>query len=300
MNCERKNKLNIQRMCEMARVTRSGYYRYLNQKTGISKRQLQDEIDMEFVKKAFHYKGWKKGARQIKMRLERDFGLLMNLKKIRRLMKKANLVCPIRKVNPVKAMIKASQSHRAYGNKVQRCFQQGMAKKILLTDISYLTYGSGHRAYLSTIKDASTKMILSWQLSFTLHLDFVLETVQQLIENYQKEFDVQVILHSDQGCHYTSIAYQELLKANNILQSMSRRGNCWDNAPQESFFAILKTETDLSRCSTYEQLGTHLIDYINYYNYDRPQLGLNKRTPFEYDQYLKAPKLFLPVVSLGH
>ena len=89
-------------------------------------------------------------------------------------MKKANLVCPIRKVNPVKAMIKASQSHRTYGNKVQRCFQQGMAKKILLTDISYLTYGSGHRAYLSTIKDASTKMILSWQLSFTLHLDFVL------------------------------------------------------------------------------------------------------------------------------
>ena len=86
--------------------------------------------------------------------------------------------------------------------------------------------------------------------------------------------------------HYTSISYQELLKNNNITQSMSRRGNCWDNAPQESFHAVLKTEMDLAKYRTYESLALGINDYIAYYNYDRGQEGLNWKTPYEYDQYL--------------
>ena len=78
-----------------------------------------------------------------------------------------------------------------------------------------------------------------------------------------------MVIHSDQGCHYTSISYQELLKNNNITQSMSRRGNCWDNSPQESFHAVLKTEMDLTKYRTYESLALGINDYIAYYNYDR-------------------------------
>lgn len=104
---------------------------------------------------------------------------------------------------------------------------------------------------------------------------------------------MNIMIHSDQGSHYTSLSYQELLKENGILQSMSRRGNCWDNAPQESFFAILKTESELHKCTSYEKLAHTLIEYINYYNNDRPQWDLNRMTPYEYDRYLKNKRNLL-------
>lgn len=285
-------------MCEVAGVSRSGYYNYVQRRYKIADKDLQDELDFRYIKKAYDYKSWKKGAVQIKMRLERDYDMIMNLKKIRRLMKKFRLICPIRKVNPVKVMIQAQKANKTYGNILDRNFTQGVTKKTLLTDITYLNYGSGKRAYLSVIKDSSTKMILAWQTSLSLDMSFVLKTVKQLLEHYQGELDMKVMIHSDQGCHYTSISYQELLKENGIQQSMSRRGNCWDNAPQESFFAILKTEMDLKKYKTYEQVAFAITDYINYYNYDRPQKPLNKKTPYEYDQYLSDTTRikYLPVI----
>lgn len=273
-------------MCEIAKISRSGYYRHIENRSNKANKELQDELDFKLIKEAYAYKNWKKGAVQIKMRIERDYGIIMNLKKIRRLMKKYGLICPIRKINPVKAIIQAQRANKTYGNILDRNFTQGVAKKTLLTDITYLTYGSGKRAYLSVIKDSSTKMILAWQTSLSLEITFVIKTVRQLLEHYQGELDMKVMIHSDQGCHYTSISYQELLKENGIQQSMSRRGNCWDNAPQESFFAILKTEMDLKKYKSYENIAFAITDYINYYNYDRPQKSLHKKTPYEVNQYL--------------
>lgn len=286
-------------MCEIAGVSRSGYYAHLKNRFKTADKQLQDELDFKFIKEAYEYKSWKKGAVQIKMRLKMDYGICMNLKKIRRLMNKFGLICPIRKINPIKAMLRAQHTNKTYGNILDRNFNQGVAKKTLLTDITYITYGYGKRAYLSVIKDSSTKMILGWQTSLTLDIPFVIKTVKQVLENYRGELDTKVMIHSDQGCHYTSLSYQQLLKENGIQQSMSRRGNCWDNAPQESFFAILKTEMKLNDYRTYEQLAFGITDYINYYNYDRPQKKLNEKTPYQYEQYLSNTFLvrkYLPVV----
>ena len=289
-------------MCKLANVSRSGYYSWVKNKPIREDKDIRDAFDFKLIKEAYDYKTWKKGARQIKYRIYKDHGIIMNLKKIRRLMKKYNLICPIRKVNPIKKMIKASQSNRTYSNIVNRNFNQGRSKLILLTDITYLTYGYGKRAYLSSIKDATTKMILAHQVSQSLDLTFVLKTVQFLIDNYKAEFDGNILIHSDQGCHYTSIPYQTLLKENNIKQSMSRRGNCWDNAPQESFHAVLKTEMDLNKYRSFESLALGINDYITYYNYDRGQEGLNWKTPYEYDQYLSNrisyPLTYLPVKYL--
>lgn len=265
----------------------------------MGEREVRDNLDFIAIKAAYEYQGFKKGAKQIKMRLERDYQINMNLKKIRRLMSKYNLVCPIRKANPIIAMIRAQQSDRKYGNILERNFQQYIAKKTLLTDITYITYGNGKRAYLSTIKDSSTKKILAWQLSTSLELDFVINTVNQLLQNYHGELHMKFILHSDQGSHYTSIAYQDLLSKHDITQSMSRRGNCWDNAPQESFYAVLKTELEFNKIHSYDKLADFLIAYINYYNYDSPQWGLQRMTPHEYDEYLSNPthqKRLLPIV----
>lgn len=281
-----RSRLDIQYMCSIANVSRSGYYAFKKRYFTVSAKEIDDETDFIYVKAAFEYKGFKKGAKQLKMRMERDYSLCMNLKKIRRLMHKFNLICPIRKANPIKAMIRAQQTDKTYGNVINRNFRQGTAKKTLLTDITYIRYGNGKRAYLSTIKDSSTKMILAWQLSQSLELKFVIDTVQLLLEFYAGELDMNVVLHSDQGSHYTSINYQELLRENGILQSMSRRGNCWDNAPQESFYAILKTEVELNLIHSYDHLAESIIAYIDYYNYDRPQWSLHHMTPKEYDTFL--------------
>ena len=295
----KNNKLSTSELCAIANVSRSGYYNWIKNKPNRDLKDLNDALDFAYIKKAYDYKTYKKGAKQIKMRLYRDYGIVMNLKKIRRLMKKYGLICPIRKANPIKRILKAQHSNKTYSNVLSRNFTQGKAKKTLLTDITYITYGKYKRAYLSVIKDSSTKKILAWQLSLTLQLDFVINTVKLLLDTYKGELDMNVMIHSDQGCHYTSISYQELLKENGIIQSMSRRGNCWDNAPQESFFAIMKTEMDLDSYHTYKQLVDGLIDYINYYNYDRPQVGLNELTPQEYEDYLESKtRKYLPITYL--
>ncbi|MBC2473096.1 DDE-type integrase/transposase/recombinase, partial [Clostridium saccharobutylicum] len=128
--------------------------------------------------------------------------------------------------------------HTVLPNTLNREFKQGLVGKVLLTDITYLTYGATNRAYLSTIKDASTNEILSYHLSESLTLDIATETVKKLMRNHKKLLDKDVFIHSDQGVHYTSHRFQKLLKKYKIGQSMSRRGNCWDNAPQESFLDI--------------------------------------------------------------
>ncbi len=194
---KRKNNLNIKMMCKIAGVSRSGYYRYLKHKDSHHDKESQDKEDFKLIQEAYHYKTWKKGAKQIKMRIERDHDLIMNLKKIRRLMKKYGLTCPIRRTDPVKAMIRANHSNKLYSNVLDRNFSQGVAKKVLLTDISYLTYGYGRRAYLSVIKDSTTKMILGWQVSKSLKMDFVIETIDHLLREYKHELDINVMIHSD-------------------------------------------------------------------------------------------------------
>lgn len=296
---KRKYPLIIKKICAEARVSTSGYYAYLKRRYQLSEKEIRDRADFELIKEAYEYKSWKKGAKQIKMRLKRDKGIVMNLKKIRRLMKKYDLICPIRRANPVKAILKKQQVKNRYDNVLNRGFNTGAAKKAVLTDITYLTYGNDKKAYLSVMKDATTKMILSWQISQSLALDFVEQTIVDFILEHGKKFHENILVHSDQGCHYTSHMFQNLLKEHGIIQSMSNKGVCWDNAPQESFFAILKTEMDLRNYNTYEKVSMAIAEYIGYYNYDRPQEGLHKMTPYEYDEYLTYPfyhDLQLPMI----
>ena len=192
-----------------------------------------------------------KGAKGIKMRLlHLNPPVNMNLKKIRRLMKKYRLLCPIRKANPYRRMAKALKTSNVAPNLVERQFEAHGPRKVLLTDITYILYKDSGKCYLSTILDAFTKQILAWVLSESLEVDFVLETVEILVRDYGKEITSSSMLNSDQGCHYTSYKYIELLKDKNLRQSMSRKANCWDNAPQESFFGHMKDEIGLTVVST--------------------------------------------------
>ena len=170
---------------------------------------------------------------------------------------------------------------------MKREFEKYGPRKILLTDITYIPF-NGRFCYLSTIMDAFTKQILSYVLSESLEVDFVLETVNLMIEKQGVSLTTETIIHSDQGCHYTSCSFIQLVKDKGLRQSMSRRGNCWDNAPQESFFGRMKDQIGgrIKKCSTYSEILNIIDDWMDYYNNDRYQWGLARLSPNEYYQYI--------------
>ena len=277
---------NITVLCEMAGVSRSGYYAWKKAAPFREKREAQDRADFELILTIYKKRGYAKGARSIYMGLlHMKPPVIMNIKKIRRLMKKYNLFCPIRKANPYRRMAKALATSNIAPNLVNREFEQHGPRKILLTDITYIINGKAPRVYLSTIIDAYTKEVLSWVLSDSLAVDFVLDTVTQLIYTHGISLTAETIIHSDQGAHYTSVKFIELVKNEGLRQSMSRRANCWDNAPQESFFGHMKDEIDISCCTTFEEICKVVSDWIDYYNNDRYQWDLAKLSPSEFYEY---------------
>ena len=260
---------------------------------------MKDQEDFNLILQAYKFKGYDKGVNGIYMRLKR-MGITFNKKKIRRLMRKFGLKCSIRKPNPYKRMLKTIGTSNYAENILNREFTLHGPRYVLLTDITYFFYGKNRtKAYLSVIKDAYTKEILSYELSDNLQVDFVLKTIKKLLRKHRNELHTDVLIHSDQGVHYTSYSYIDLLKKADIRRSMSRRGNCWDNAPQESFFGHMKDEIrrEIETYRTFEEVKAKVDDWIDYYNNDRYQWDLLKLSPKEYYQYLRTGIYPLPVYN---
>ena len=290
------NRLNVKELCAIAGVSRSGYYEWLKAEPLRQKREEQDRADFNKILEAYKYRGYDKGGRGVQMRLlRRDPPMVMNLKKVYRLMRKYGLKCPIRKANPYRRIMKALKENNYAKNILNRGFKEHGVRAILLTDITYLKRKDGQFSYLSAIMDAGTKEILAHVVSASIELDFVLETVEKLLQNHGGELKTDALLHSDQGSHYTSFKFIAVLKNAEIRRSMSRRANCWDNAPQESFFGHMKDEIDISECVTHEQITAVIDDWIDYYNNDRYQWDLAKLAPAEYYRYVTTGKYPLAI-----
>ena len=280
------NVLRLEDLCQIAGVSRSGYYNWIKSEEKRKEREDKDKADFELILDAFKHRGFDKGIRGIHMRLlHQTPPVVMNTKKIQRLMHKYGLLCPIRKANPYRRMAKALKTNNYAENLVRREFKEHGARKILLTDITYLPYNNTN-AYLSTVIDSFTKQVLSYVICDNLKIDFVLQTIEQLIDNPGLSLTDETIIHSDQGAHYTSYKFIEIVKNSNLRQSMSRRGNCWDNAPQESFFGHMKDEIDISKCSSFEEVKTIIDEWIDYYNNERYLWNLAKISPNEYYKYI--------------
>jgi transposase InsO family protein len=184
-------------------------------------------------------------------------------------------------------MARAIKTNAIADNRVKREFKEHGPRKVLLTDITYIPLNKEF-CYLSVILDAFTMQVLAYQLSESLEVDFVLETVNQLIRYHGQTLDSDTMIHSDQGCHYTSLRFRELIEDNKLRQSMSRRGNCWDNAPQESFFGHMKDELKIQSVewTSFEEVSVAIDEWMDYYNNDRYQMGLQKMSPNEYYKYI--------------
>ena len=212
-------------------------------------------------------------------------GIKMNHKKIQRIKKKYCMITEIRRINPYRAIIKKTNEHKIFENKLNRDFKQNTPFKVFCTDITYLPY-NGRIAYLSVIKDISSREIISWNMSQHLEMDIVMNTLEKMKNNPAILSLENILFHSDQGFHYTNPLYINSIKEMNMIQSMSRKGNCIDNAPMESFFGHFKDDVDYKNCKTYEELKTLVDEYMNYYNNERYQWGIQKMTPVEYRNHL--------------
>lgn len=258
-------------------MSRSGYYRWLKHADKTDK----DYNDYLLIKEIFDKGKAKYGWRQIKMRLEREKKINMNHKKIIRIMRKYKLVTKIRRKNPYKAVMKNISEHRTFANQLDREFNQTIPRRFFCTDITYIPF-NGRFAYLCVVKDIATGEIVAWYLLPYVTMELVLKTIGQM-----KQFR-NALIHSDQGFHYTNPEYIEKVRALNMIQSMSRKGNCIDNAPVESFFGHLKDDVDYKSCKTFEELWLLIKNYIYYYNHERAQWDRNKMTPVEYRGHLLA------------
>lgn len=214
------------------------------------------------------------------MKLEHR-GIIINHKKIKRIMRKYGLKCTIRRKNPYKAIFKKTSEHRTFPNQLDRQFHQTIPYRYFGTDITYLPFNQRF-AYLAIVKDLASGEIVAWHASLHITMELVMGMMEQL-----KQFP-DALIHSDQGFHFTNPVYIEKVKVLQMLQSMSRKANCIDNAPVESFFGHFKDEIDYRDCATFEELYQLIENYINYYNCERAQWDKNKMTPVEYRDHLLA------------
>lgn len=284
--------MQLKWLAEAAGVSRSGYYRWLNGTDSRKSQEEQDRRDFDLILEAYKFRSINKGVRGIHMRLlHMDTPVLMNEKKIRRLMRKYGLYCPVRKPNPHRLAVMRTIEASAASNILNRRFNDFNPREALTTDITYLHYNHGkYLCYLSVIRDACTHEILAYALNVSMAEDFVLDTIRSLISYHGAELKSGTLLHSDQGIHYRCMSFKTLLKDEKLRQSMSRKANCWDNASQESFFGHMKDEigAKIRSCKTFNDAKTVVNEYMDYYNNERGQWSLAKLTPKEYYEYRKT------------
>lgn len=238
------------------------------------------------ILEAYRFRGCAKGVRGIYMQLL-HMDIRMNVKKIRRLMRKYNLSCPIRKPNPYRRLQKSIRMGSEAENLMNREFEPSSVRAVLLTDITYIPLCGGV-CCLPTILDACTKQVLAYAMSESLEVDSVLETVEQMVKHHGASLNKETVIHSHQGAHSTSLKFIQLVESRELRRSMSRWGNCWDNAPQENFFGPMKDELagEILNRTSFTEATASVDRWMEYYNRDRCQWDLAKLSPDEYDRYI--------------
>lgn len=218
------------------------------------------------------------GYKRLAIAIYRESNIKLNPKTVYRYRKHLG----IRALQPKKATrVKTGLVHSRYApNLVARKFKPVNKNRIWSIDITYVPQSDGTRSYLFAVKDLYDKSIVDYGVSRTMTLPFVINTLTRAIRNNDTS---NLIIHSDQGIHFSCAEYLELLETNNISVSHSRRGNCLDNAPIESFFALYKKESLwLKKPKDYRQAKNQIDKYMIYYNQQRIQIGLNGKTPSEF------------------
>lgn len=258
-------------------MSKSGYYRWKYE----GYLEKDDRLLEDLITIIHESKKAKAGIRAIKMILERDFDLFVNLKRVYRIKKKLGLITLRRRKNKYQCFNFKNEQHKSVPNLLKQNFETPKGNRIFSVDITYLDYGANKRAYLFASKDLNTREIVYHNLSERMFIDELVLDFEKCLFQVPLQLRRKLTIHSDQGGHFTSGRFRNMLQDLEVTQSMSRKGNCLDNAPIESFFGMLKDEADYRQCSSFTELKIQIDEYIRYYNNERPQWGLKRKTPAE-------------------
>lgn len=272
----------VGRMCKVLSVSRSSYYAWLKRPESSRKkenRKLAAKIEVIHGQYRKVY-----GSPRIHKELK-DQGVPCGQNRVARIMKQEG----IRAIVPRKFKATTDSKHNlpVAPNLLKQDFDVKEPNKVWLADITYIFTAEGW-LYLASIMDLGSRRIKGWSMNNRITKELTLDALKMAICNHPETKGI--IHHSDRGSQYASHEYQKRLKTNGLICSMSRKGNCWDNAPMESFFHTLKTEWVYGyKYKTRQEAKVSLFDYIEiFYNRQRRHSGIQYMTPCQYETYRMA------------
>lgn len=274
---EHKDEFRLSSMCRVLRVQRSGYYAWKAKPK--SKRTVADESLLVSIKQSFENSQGIYGSPRVHCDL-REEGIACGEKRVARLMRQAKL----RSVRGYKRpRYRVGVPSTTAPNLLQREFTVAQPDQVWVTDITYIRTYEGW-LYLTVVIDLYSRIVVGWSMNATMATELVLDALTMAV--WRRRPKTPVMIHSDQGSQYGSHDFNRWCKDNQLVPSMSRRGNCWDNAVAESFFSNLKKERIKRHIyATRQDAKSDVFDYIEgFYNRVRRHSHLDQLSPLAFEQ----------------
>lgn len=269
----------------MLEVSRSGYYAWLNR--DMSQRAKENEELKQRIFEVFKKSNQTYGSPRIYRYLAKE-GFDCSENRVARLMRELG----IKAKQPQKFKTTTDSNHNlpVQDNILDRNFDIDNRNEVWAGDITYIDTQEGW-LYLAVVIDLYSRKVIGWAMSDSIDKELVIDALDMALK--RRTVTKGLIFHSDRGSQYASHRFQEKLWENNIISSMSRKGDCWDNAVVESFFGTLKTElTDYIKYEMRSQARRNIFEYIEiFYNQFRLHSGLNYKSPKDYEKQRKTSKL---------
>ena len=266
-------------MCKVFKVNSSSYYHWC--RTGCFMEKVDEEIN-SLIQSIFKASREAYGQRRIKEALVKKYGVIVSKRRIGYIMKSLNLIPKMRKRFKVNTT-DSNHNLPIAPNILDRDFYSGLADTKYVGDITYIHTAEGW-LYLATVIDLFSRKVVGWSMANNMRVSLVNDALDMAIK--RRKPPAGLIWHTDRGSQYASHSHRDLLQEHGIVQSMSRKGNCWDNAVAESFFHSLKTEfTNHEIFKTRAQANQEIFEYIEiFYNRQRMHSSNNYLSPAEFEE----------------
>jgi len=275
---EHKKSFNITLMCKICKVNRSAYYHWI--KAGCIVNKVDEKLN-ELIRDIFIEYREVYGTRRIKAVLLQEYGVIVSRRKIAEIMRSLNLSVKMKR----KFKVTTTDSNHNYAispNRLQRDFKTNVTDEVYVGDITYIRTQQGW-LYLAVVIDLFSRQVVGWSMDDRMKTSLVNNALQMALRS--RTPPPKLIWHTDRGSQYASDSHRQLLSEYDILQSMSRKGDCWDNAVSESFFHSLKTElVHHENYKTRAQANQSIFEYIEvFYNRKRLHSANNYMSPVDYE-----------------
>jgi transposase InsO family protein len=267
--------------CKVLQVSRSGYYKWLRRQQLCTERMLHNAVLVKRVREIFDYHKQRYGAKRVRKELLKE-GQNVSIKRVNRIMTENGLVCLHTRRFKV---VTTDSKHKlpVADNRLDRDFSAPAPNQVWVTDITYIKVATGW-VYLAVILDLFNRKVVSYHTSTKINAELVIGALDKALVRCKPSKGL--LFHSDRGVQFASSDFRQAIAKAYFVQSMSRKGNCWDNAVMESFFATLKKELiyQLGECTQF-QIERELFEYIEaYYNTVRSHSALGYLSPLEFER----------------